>query len=525
MEFQQTLSDSLPAPRDDEPLSLRQDIVDELADHLACSAQRELLRGADAATARARVLKQFGDPAAVARQLWLDAMKGKIMAQRVVIGTCVLVTAVSLGLVALLFQMTIDARRMAALQAAEAAARAAEARSREQEMLKRLGEMSEAIKHPRSPDWNAVRIELREETKDGPPVAGVEVALNRTSEKSTKTIRRTSDATGLIDFGSFQPGEYQFEVTRAWDGGFMSANVEVEVQAGKDVQQQIVCPKIPHQRVAVHVKWHLPSDLEKESLVLYAPFSYQFRETASNTRWKTYETIEDDDKIRQNDVGGLPGFPALPLAHSLLCTATNETSEFKARWGPLVWTIQAGNLGLETDDAHKLGLGDFADVMEYDLVELKPSSAPRELEIGNYALSELIVLQPSQSTDVPAGRRRFDLLAAVRERDRGRRIFVASKPPNETDFRPLRLIMAYGLDDRQVGLSTPGHISTTPTIELTEEFWIRASNGFEARVGKANEWTITLPDALIGAVREALKAKKSRAATTPEKADTAKSKG
>ena len=243
MEFQQALSDQLPAPRDDEPQGLRQDIVDELADHLACSAQRELLRGADPATARARVLERFGDPAAVARRLWLDAMRGKIMTQRVVIGTCILVTAVSLGLVGLLFQMTIDARRMVALQAAEADARAAEARAREQEMLKRLGEMSEAIKHPHSPDWNAVRIELKEETADGPPVAGVEVVLNRTAEKPTKTIRRTSDATGLIDFGSFQPGDYQFEVTRSWDGGFMSASVEVEVQAGKDVATADRLPK------------------------------------------------------------------------------------------------------------------------------------------------------------------------------------------------------------------------------------------------------------------------------------------
>ena len=41
--------------------------------------------------ARQRVLERFGDPAAVARRLWLDAMKGKIMAQRVLIATCLVV--------------------------------------------------------------------------------------------------------------------------------------------------------------------------------------------------------------------------------------------------------------------------------------------------------------------------------------------------------------------------------------------------------------------------------------------------
>jgi hypothetical protein len=524
MEFQQSLSDSLPAPRDDEPLGVRQDIVDELADHLACSAQRELLRGVDPATARARVLERFGDPAAVACRLWFEAMRGKIMTQRVVIGTCVLVAAVSLGLAGLLFQMTIDARRMAILQAAEAQARAAEARAMEQDMLKRLGEMSEAIKHPRSPDWNAVRLTLHEETIDGPPVAGVEVVLNRNAEKPPKTIRRTSDATGLIDFGSFQPGYYQIELTRAWDGGFMSASVEVEVQAGKDVERQIVCPKIPPQRVAVQVKWHWPPDLEKESLVLYAPFRFQFREMMSNMRWKTYETVEFDPK-KNEEYGGLPGFPALPVAHSLLGSAANETLAFKARSGPFLWKIQAGNSASETDEAAKLGLGDFADVVESDLIELKPSSAAREFEIGTYGISELIVLQPSQSTDVPAGRRRFDLLVAVRARDRDRRIYLASKPPSEVDFKPLRTIMAYDFDSRRVGHSTTEHISTIPTIPLPVEFWMRVNNGFEAKAGKSNAWTITLPDELIRAVREALKAKKSPAAMPPDKADTVKSNG
>ena len=45
MDFHDTLSADLPPPRDDEPAGLRQDILDELADHLACAYNRELLRG------------------------------------------------------------------------------------------------------------------------------------------------------------------------------------------------------------------------------------------------------------------------------------------------------------------------------------------------------------------------------------------------------------------------------------------------------------------------------------------------
>jgi hypothetical protein len=96
MEFREGLSSDLPPHRSDEPAGLRRDILDELADHLTCSYHRELLRGLNSTVARARALDQFGDPAGVARRLWLDAIKGKIMAQRLVIATCLLVTAASL---------------------------------------------------------------------------------------------------------------------------------------------------------------------------------------------------------------------------------------------------------------------------------------------------------------------------------------------------------------------------------------------------------------------------------------------
>src|ERR687885_180908 len=104
MDYRDALSAELPPPRDDEPNGLRQDILDELADHLACAYNRELLRGADAVEARRRALQRFGDPAVVARRLWLDAMRGKIMAQRVLIASCLVVTLASLSLVGLMWQ-------------------------------------------------------------------------------------------------------------------------------------------------------------------------------------------------------------------------------------------------------------------------------------------------------------------------------------------------------------------------------------------------------------------------------------
>jgi hypothetical protein len=47
--------------------------------------------------------------------------------------------------------------------------------------------------------------------------------------------------------------------------------------------------------------------------------------------------------------------------------------------------------------------------------------------------------------------------------------------------------------------------NSTPTLELSEEYWSKVRSGFEARRGEINEWTVPLPDELIRAVREALK--------------------
>lgn len=80
-----------PAPEPEEPASLRQDILDELNDHLQSAYDHELVRTGDNQTAATRVLDRFGDPAAIARQLWWDAMTGPVMRQTLL----VIVSAVS----------------------------------------------------------------------------------------------------------------------------------------------------------------------------------------------------------------------------------------------------------------------------------------------------------------------------------------------------------------------------------------------------------------------------------------------
>ena len=113
------LSARLPPPRADEPASLRQDILDELADHLQCALRREMLATGNAEAARQQVIERFGDPSELARKLWFQAMWSTIMIQRLMLGAMGLLTAVSLALAGLTGWL-IQQQRVAAAQQQQA---------------------------------------------------------------------------------------------------------------------------------------------------------------------------------------------------------------------------------------------------------------------------------------------------------------------------------------------------------------------------------------------------------------------
>ena len=97
--------EDFPPQRDDEPVSLRQDILDELTDHFFCALNRELLKNADERLARERVMNQFGDPVKIARQLWFDAMKERIMSQRMMTGFSAVMTVCSIAVVGIAWSL------------------------------------------------------------------------------------------------------------------------------------------------------------------------------------------------------------------------------------------------------------------------------------------------------------------------------------------------------------------------------------------------------------------------------------
>ncbi len=508
MDFVESLTGRMPPVREDEPPGLRQDIFDELKDHLAASLQRELLRSGDPATARARVLERFGDPAAVACRLWLDAMRGKIMGQRVLIRTCVLVAAASVLAVAILWQELVQARRMAADQAAAQVALLA---ARDRETLQQLKALSESVHRLGAPNLSEVRINLADDSTEARPVEGASVEIISLSEEPVKRVKRMSDAFGRAIFGALSSGEYELSIERHWAQGTMTTTSKFDVQPGIDVNKQIGCPTVPPREGSVRIKWQWPEDLGKEALVINASFGFRDVESASGLRWNIHRDSSNRRSASQNS-DDPTRYDWFPLAHSILCGPSEKLARFRMSRGLFVWKISSGN-----DDSISFGSLDsrrgpdtpdpreFAHALEEEIESSTDRGPLANLEVGNYELIELLVLRPVLPSEIEEGVRRFSLLAAVRPRFCVRDLHKRSKAPTKVEQKAESYT--------RVGAWKVEGVATGPfsrdTVELPREFWAADKNRFEVKHGNMSEWTIPLPDELVQAVRAALKADKA----------------
>ncbi len=216
------ISADLPAPRDDEPASLRQDIVDELRDHLDCAFVRELhtphSRGcisADQTTQDAacqRVLARFGNPATIARRLWWDSMQEKIMAQRFTAIMAGIAAAACVAVGVLMWQLLQNSR-------AAQAATLAEMRNFNARLLAQLAERP-TVKSTGAANWAPVRIKMVS-AADETPVAGGKVNLYGgpfgSGTDSSVSESGKSNAEGIVELHSVPYGRYTLIVQAPGD--------------------------------------------------------------------------------------------------------------------------------------------------------------------------------------------------------------------------------------------------------------------------------------------------------------------
>ena len=501
MDFREGLSALLPPPRDDEPASLRHDIIDELSDHLACAYHRELLRGVDSTVARQRVLERFGDPASVACRLWIDAMKGKIMTQRVLIATCLVVTLASLTLAGLIWRQSGLVQQESA-RAAAAAIRAMElqnekSQANQQEMLKHMRAMSEVVRSTHSLEWNPVTFKLTEETPDGPPVVGVSIALAERAVGNVgagpgmaKPAWRVTDRSGVADFGVVRPGDYFYQIYKGFDQGSVSTVGELDIEPGSKLSKHITCPKTPLERTQMRFRWNWPDDLEKERLVLYTSFAHDPIKL-QDVSWTLTDNHPPDPSLAKNLWLG-PQF-LLPATRSIVCGPAASMASVLPKKQPFLWALR--------DSAEQRVM---ADLLPDDVGKIMPPGETLHWERGNYRLSGIYVLRPIASGDTDRDRRRFELVIASPFRP-GTPIYYSvldSPPTNENRTGP----RAKGARNRgQRTGAQSGFLTLGQTHSVPWEAWDTTFKGFEAQPGKIIDFTIPLPDELISAVRKRLK--------------------
>ncbi len=233
------LAAALPEPLPEEPASLRDDIVDELADHLRLSLDRELVNTGDAATARRRVLERFGDPRTVARKLWWDALRGRIMRNR--IGTVAAVVAMIVSLAAVGGTYSLAKSLSAANE--RMAAQTAELMAGQQAMLVTLAELTrqsqaQAAKaqwaqaqgnntKPRvATDWRPFSVRVVSEKTRAPVRATCLLWPSKGTHTVPTRIEVRTDSAGLAEFGTLPPGVARLSVFSDANGGWQWTDPE-----------------------------------------------------------------------------------------------------------------------------------------------------------------------------------------------------------------------------------------------------------------------------------------------------------
>lgn len=242
------LASRLPPLRDDEPASLRQEIVDEILDHLQCGLRRELIiQQGNEALAKERTLSRFGDPREVARKLWFQAMWSRIMSQRIVVGSALFSMLVCVALVgAMMWVMQQQQQANAALM----------------ERIIQLIPQPAPKEQPLSPEVPRVHLQVKTtlDSKAGPPAPGCSITVSKQLELgqaaatgmiSNGSLMFTSDASGLADCGLTEPGRFEVSV-RSPTNEYVRATFTISSQ-GEHIEHIVVPSQIPEMtRVVFH---------------------------------------------------------------------------------------------------------------------------------------------------------------------------------------------------------------------------------------------------------------------------------
>jgi hypothetical protein len=266
VEWPEQIAEGLPAPRDDEPPALRQDIADELSDHLQSALRRELHFERDKGKAKQKVLTRFGNPSRLARRLWFDAMQEKIMSQRLTLLMSGIMAVACVAASAMAWIAVREGREVNAI------------------IVNKLNALSPpaAAEAPKSMDEIPLKVQLVLDTKDGPPAEGYSVQFrgNVPWQEKYGTLDKKTGSDGVADFGVVRPGQHTIVVITPWEE---RQTRRITVLPAREYTEKIVCPSKPLEEVEIAFSVDWPDDLRGKGLWVVCDFRRSDRQLDSGT--------------------------------------------------------------------------------------------------------------------------------------------------------------------------------------------------------------------------------------------------
>jgi hypothetical protein len=524
MNWPPDIADELPAPRDDEPPELRRDIADELADHLACALNREIHRTGDETRARENVLDRFGDPVQIARRLWFDALKEKIMSQRIVVVAAVLLALAGFASTGLTWVIIRQTRTLNEQLLAESRNAAEQSRAANAALLDKLAELADRppaeAAAPKSMEWNPVKIRLVSGETGGPPAVGYSVRMQGYLLDTAKEIRvdRTTGEDGIADFGLVRPGQHHFVVTAPWGESLGVLPLTDAAQAqrrgsssyretgtynrltvlpGEAIVHEVVCPVESRAPADISMTVDWPDDLREKNL------------------WSICSL-----QLRPRDIGGHDWNSSSENEYQLVLIGPNQELHYVT--DPKSDYFQGKSSQTRRSLVQNLfdfrGVSQFGSSGPFGNVSI-PGLIQKRVTINDPASQRpvrvtsnlVLALPPSESSArlmLPAGDYRLKHLGILEapteaEDDRlpeypvviGFRYDVPGRIGDESDGAYIALKSA-----RMVSRGGPPGLQTEEQLPLSG----RDIPLFSAHANQTNAWKLTLPDVLSEKVREAL---------------------
>jgi hypothetical protein len=310
----------LPPPRADEPANLRREIIDELSDHLTCARKREQLAGGPQTeeAIQHRVLNRFGDPAAVARKLWLDWMWEKIMTQRILVGMCVLLALVTCAALAFAWVSLNRQHDLIANLQLTSQAQLEHQQKQMQEQQRQFERLLVTAQNNKpASDWNPVELRFVKGKEDGPPAEGIDVHVSiEATESGIPPMHGVSNKDGIVRFERVRYGSYDLSVRNSAQERFSTS---FTLQPGEGLTRTIVCPDPPAEPAHVTPRIAWPDDLTNR------PLWFRFQDetvhrTVAGKVWKANSMMRTESGDSYN-----PSYDPLVTPNGDIAAADNST--------------------------------------------------------------------------------------------------------------------------------------------------------------------------------------------------------